>query len=304
MRFDSFQHAVALDALSLTSVLTPLLHQYRTGLDEAVLANRVEVGLRVSREGDAADDWTAVPCSGDIGFMRVATRVSVQLQKTLRCWLQLNWFANPKNFLDIERTVQIVAYLACKPFYPKAKEGYAYDLLDDWSTNSIQRSLKTDMPDVLARVSSQLRILGIHELADFYDPCHAAWFLDQIDRKGHLFYEILAREAKIIHTWVPLIGRIPSEKELLQARHATSVALNEILRRGEDLSSLGPLFEMETLAAIEAHIGKPASRKLELTGNPVKHPESAAQPVRALAKVLSFPSQRERIDPSYLDKAA
>lgn len=45
MNLDQFKHSVALDALSLTSVLTPLLHQYRTGLDQAVLANRVRVEM-------------------------------------------------------------------------------------------------------------------------------------------------------------------------------------------------------------------------------------------------------------------
>jgi len=170
MKFESFQHSVALDALSMTSVLTPLLHQYRTGLNEAVLANRMAVEMEVSHPGNVEDSWSAVPADGEAGFMKCAVCVSVQLQKSLRSWLQMHWLANPENLKDTARTAQVIAYLACKPFYPKAKNAYAYDLLDDWSNAAIDRSIRTDMPDVLGRVSSLLRILGKHELADYYDP--------------------------------------------------------------------------------------------------------------------------------------
>lgn len=154
----------------MTSVLTPLLHQYRTGLNEAVLANRMPVEMEVSHPGNVEDSWSAVPADGEAGFMKCAVCVSVQLQKSLRSWLQMHWLANPENLKDTARTAQVIAYLACKPFYPKTKNASAYNLLDDWSNAAIDRSIRTDMPDVLGRVSSLLRILGKHELADYYDP--------------------------------------------------------------------------------------------------------------------------------------
>lgn len=290
MNFDQFKHSVALDALSLTSVLTPLLHQYRTGLDEAVLANRVEVGMTVSREGDVEDVWTAVPADGEPGFMKAAVRVSVQLQKTMRAWLQLHWFSNPENFADTAKTTQLIAYLACKPYYPKAKDAYAYDLMDDWSNSSIDRSLRADISDVLGRISGQLRILGKHDLADYYDPSHASWFISEIERNAKMFYDLLARESRMVHAWVPLIGAKVSQRELEEARRETRIALNEVFRRGEDLSFLAPLFELEALAAIELYIGKPVSRRLTLTGNPEREPRAMG------AKVIAFPT-RTRILP-------
>lgn len=274
MKLDPFKHSIALDALSLTSVLTPLLHQYRTGLDQAVLANRIQVDLAVTHSGNVEDVWTAVPASSEAGFMKAAVRVSIQLQKTLRCWLQLHWLANTANLEDTAKSAQLLAYLACKPFHPRAKDAYAYDLLDDWSNAAIDRSIRSDMPDVLSSASGLLRIHGRHDLADYYNPAHTTWFVTEIEKNGRLFYDLLTRESRIVHAWVPLIGSKPSQRQLDDARNQTRVALNEIFRRTEDLSFLTPLFEIEIVAALELYIGRPVSRFLVLTGNPERNPES------------------------------
>jgi hypothetical protein len=306
MKLDQFKHSVALDALSLTSVLTPLLHQYRTGLDQAVLANRVKLEMSVGYEEDVEDSWLAVPADGEYGFMKAAVRVSVQLQKTMRCWLQMHWFADADNFADTAKTAQLGAYLACKPYYPKAKNAYSYDLLDDWSTSAIDRSIRVDLPDVLSRVSSQLRILGRHELADFYNPSHTSWFVREIDRNGRLFYELLTRESRIVRAWVPYIGAKMSERQIEEARRETRIALNGIFHRAEDLGYLQPVFEIEAVAAIEAYIGRKLGRQLRISGNPETAPQS-------MAKVIPFPTPEEldrlrrRVHPYELveaDKAA
>ncbi len=290
MKLDPFKHSIALDALSLTSVLTPLLHQYRTGLDQAVLANRIQVDLAVTHSGNVEEVWTAVPATTEAGFMKAAVRVSIQLQKTLRCWLQLHWLANTANLEDTAKSAQLLAYLACKPFYPRAKDAYAYDLLDDWSNAAIDRSIRSDMPDVLSSASGLLRIHGRHDLADYYNPAHTTWFVSEIEKNGRLFYDLLTRESRIVHAWVPLIGLKPSNRQLDTARYETRVALNEVFRRTEDLSYLSPLFEIEVVAALELYIGRPVSRSLVLTGNPERNPESnALLNGDETRKVLPFP---------------
>lgn len=290
MKLDQFKHSIALEALSLTSVLTPLLHQYRTGLDQAILANRIEVDLAVAHPGNVEDVWTAVPADGEAGFMKAAVRVSIQLQKTLRSWLQLHWLADPANLEDTAKSAQLLAYLACRPFHPRAKDAYAYDLLDDWSNAAIDRGVRAGLPDVLASASDLLRIHGRHDLADYYDPAHTSWFLDEIEKNGRLFYDLLTRESRIVHAWVPLIGSKISQRQLDQARYETRVALNEVFRRTEDLSFLAPLFEIEVVAALELYIGRPVSRSLILTGNPERNPESNAFLAGSgTRKVLPFP---------------
>jgi hypothetical protein len=295
MNLDSFKHSLALDALSLTSVLTPLLHQYRAGIDESVLANRIDLEMTVSRPGPVDDVWMAVPADGQYGFIKVATRVSVQLQRMMRCWLQMHWFANPENLADRARTTQLLAYLAAKPFYPKVKNAYGYDLLDDRSMGAMDRSIRSDMGDVLGRAANLMRILGEHELADFYNPAHASWFVEEIQRNSKLFYEILTRESRILHAWIPIIGRKPTERQLESARRETRTALNEIFRRGDDLGYLLPLFELEIVAVLEEYIGRPVSRVLTLRGNPQREPQNSAAPQPG--KVIPFPkpaSQRRR----------
>ncbi|MFN9299719.1 MAG: hypothetical protein ACK6DZ_18670, partial [Acidobacteriota bacterium] len=275
------------DALSLTSVLTPLLHQYRAGLDESLLANRIDLEMTVSRSGPVADVWMAVPADGQYGFIKVATRVSVQLQKMMRCWLQMHWFAKPENLNDRARTAQLLAYLAAKPFFPKVKNAYGYDLLDDKSISAMERSIRSDISDVLSRAANLLRILGEHDLADYYDPAHAAWFLEEIQHNSKLFYEILTRESRILHAWIPLIGRKPTERQLELARRETRPALNDILRRGDDLGYLLPLFELEIVAALEAYMLRPVGRVLTLRANPRREPQSIA--VSRSGNVIPFP---------------
>lgn len=290
MQLDQFKHSVALDALSLTSVLTPLLHQYRTGLDQAVLANQVQIDMSVDYQGNAADAWMAVPADGENGFMKVAARVSLQLQKTLRAWLQMHWFSNPENLADTARTAPLIGYLACRLYTPKTKGVYNYDLLDDWSASAIERHIRTDMSDVLARISNQLRILGRHDLADYYNPEHVTWFIGEVQRNRKQLLELLARETRIINAWVPLLGKVLASKHIEAARRETRIALNEILRRGEDLSWLAPVFEIEAVAAVETYIGRPAGRRLTLSGAPVDAPREAA-----MAKVIPFPTLEQRL---------
>lgn len=290
MQLDQFKHSVALDALSLTSVLTPLLHQYRTGLDQAVLANQVQIEMSVDYQGNAADAWMAVPADGENGFMKVAARVSLQLQKTLRAWLQMHWFSNPENLADTARTAPLIGYLACRLYTPKTKGVYNYDLLDDWSASAIERHIRTDMSDVLARISNQLRILGRHDLADYYNPEHVTWFIGEVQRNRKQLLELLARETRIINAWVPLLGKVLASKHIEAARRETRIALNEILRRGEDLSWLAPVFEIEAVAAVETYIGRPAGRRLTLSGAPVDAPREAA-----MAKVIPFPTLEQRL---------
>ena len=275
-KINRFQHSVALDALSLTSVVTPLLHHYRAGLEHTILANRMQLDLTLSYRANPSEAWCAVPADGQVGFMKPAIRVSMQIQRSLRCWLEMFWFAGADNFSDTHRAAQVLGYLACRPYFPKAKNNYAYDLLDDWSTKSIERSVRAELPESLTRASGMLRILGHHDLADFYDPAHAKWFAAEIERDGQFFFDLLGREARIIKAWVPYIGAPMNPARLAASRHETAMALSGILHRGDSLAALAPVFEIEAVAALDLYIGRPSSRSLTLTGNPERNPEAVA----------------------------
>lgn len=291
MKLDSFKHSIALDALTLTPVLTPLLHQYRMGLDSALLANRIELQIGLKYHGDASVSWEAVPADGEFGFLKAAAKTSLHLQKTMRTWLQMHWFANPDNFSDCDRTAALLAYLACKPFYAKLKNVYTYDLLDDWSAGAVDRQIRQEMPELLGSVSSLLRVLGRHELADYYNPVHAVWFVGEIQRRGKDFYELLRRESKIIHAWVPRLGKTLSERQMQEARKETRSALNEIFYRDEDLSCYAPVFEIEAVTAVDLYIGRNAGSTLTLAGNPEPVPQTAALlDATARANVIPFPA--------------
>lgn len=293
MNFNHFEHRVAVDVMSMPTVVTPLLHHYRTGLSESIFAQRMNLDLQVDFQGNAEEIWSSVPRSGQKHFISCAKVVSVQLQRMLRAWTQLLWCSNVENLRDTERTTQVIGYLASRPFYPKNKDAYGYDLLDDAAVASILRGVKINIAEPLSMVSNQLRILGEHALADFYSPEHHDWFASEIESNSKLMFEFIAREKRILHAWIPMLGLGQPEKMLDRAREETRVALSQFPRRESDWSFLVPAIEMEATAGIEIQTERPLSRQLTLTGSPERAPESQALlSTSPRNNVIEFPGSR------------
>ena len=293
MNFNRFEHKLALDAMSLASVVTPLLHHYRTGLSESVFASRMWLDLTIDCPGNADRIWSSVPARGQAHFIPVARQVSVQMQQMMRAWTHLLWCSNVENLRDTTRTTQVLAYVGSRPFYPKIRDAYSHDLLNEQSVASIRRTAKTYIADPLTLVSNQLRILGEHALADFYSPRHHSWFNKELDGHSKLLFDFIVREGRILNAWIPLLGLGRPEKAIERAREESRVALAQFPRREMDWSFLVPAIELEATAGIEAHIGRPVSRQLILSGSPERSPESQALlSTRLRNNVIEFPGMR------------
>lgn len=293
MNFNHFEHRIVVDATSMPTVVMPLLHHYRTGLSESVFAQRMHLDLRIDFQGDADEIWGSVPRSGQKHFMLGAKVVSVQLQKVMRAWTHLLWCSDVQNLRDTDRTTQVLGYLASRPFYPKNKDAYGYDLLDDACVASIRRGAKIDMAETLTMICNQLRILGEHALADFYSPNHHEWFGQELEANSKMMFEFLAREKRILHAWIPMLGLGRPEKMVERARHETRVALSQFPRRDADWTFLAPALELEATAGIEVLMERPLSRQLSLAGSPERAPESQALlSTRPRTNLIEFPGAR------------
>jgi hypothetical protein len=315
MKLSTFTHQVAIDAPALPTVLTPLLHHYRAGLQPSIFANRMTLTMDVAYEGDPNAAWALVPKDGEAFHLRAAAKLSVQLQRALRAWLQFAWCANTENLCDVTRTTAILAYGASRPYIPKTKMSYGYDLLEDTVVAGLHRSIRMDIAEQLASVQAQLRILGHHNLADYYCPFHAEWF-SQEAKKGHkLLYDILAREARIIEAWIPLMGHPLHPLRFEHAMNETRIALRQLIGREGDYSYLALALAIEATTAMDLALDREAPRRLLLSGNPEKNVPAGALPFHAApapalqfpvphdarrrgAKVIPFPSARPAESPA------
>jgi hypothetical protein len=290
MKLSTFTHQVALDAPVLPTVLTPLLHHYRAGLQPSLFANRMTLTMDVAYEGDANAAWALVPKDGEPFHLRAAAKLSVQLQRALRAWLMFSWCANSENLSDTARTTAILAYAASRPFTPKTKMSYGYDLLEDAAVAGLHRSIRMDIAEPLASVQAQLRILGHHNLADYYSPVHAEWFSQEARRGRKVLYDILAREARIVEAWIPLMGHPLQALRFENAMNETRIALRQLLGREGDYSYLAPALAIEASAAMDLASDREVPRRLLLSGNPEKNVPAGALPLYAApAPALQFP---------------
>ncbi|GAB4372551.1 MAG: hypothetical protein OHK0021_14920 [Bryobacter sp.] len=288
MKLATLNHELSLDALALGTALSPLLEQYTTSPVAQDLAPRVSVQLHLYRPGTVNAVWSAAPRDGSAGFLRAMTKLSVEIQRAFRNWLQLLWVSDLDNLRDTDRSAQVAAYLALRPFYPKSKNAYGYDLLEDGCLKSIERNVKLYISGVLEVFSTRLRLAGEHALADFYAPRHANWFVENALKSPKHLYEILAREEKLIRLWAPFLGReaseLDSEIKWESAREEVASHLRAILRRDDDWRFLAPLFEMEATAGLERHLDWPVTRRLEIFLRPLGEPHTRAN-------VIPFPTR-------------
>lgn len=320
MKLSPFFHQVSLDAPTLPTVLTPLLHHYRAGLQPSLFANRMTLSLEVHYDADPAEAWSLVPKDKEPFHLRAIAKLSVHLQRTLRAWLAFHWCANTENLCDVDKTMQILAYAASKPFTPKTKMSFGYDLLESEVVAGLHRSIRLSIADPLASVQAQLRILGHHKLADYYSPAHAEWFAGEARKNHKILYEIYARELRLIEAWVLLMGHPLERRSFEKAMNETMICLRQLIRRESDYTHLAPMLAIEATSAMDLALDREAPRRLLLTGNPERNVPAGALPLYAAypaalefpvpadtqrrgGKVIQFPSQNTEPD-QQLPKAA
>ncbi len=285
---------MALDALCLGTAVAPLLHHYRTSPEAGKLERKIAVELLLRPEPRGEEVWPRVPADGKAGFLRGMTRVSVEIQRALRCWIQLLWLGDLENLEDLERSARVAAYLALRPYHPKAKNAYAYDLLEDSHWRSIHRSVESELGFVLETIATHARLCGRHDLADYYAPRRAACLAKQVQKSPGVFGEVLVRENRLIKAWAPLVGKALDEDKLAQAREEVAPALRGIFRRDDDWRFLTPLLEIEATAGLEAHLKRPPSRRLEIRIRPQSGRDASPRNVIEFPRrgVLADPDQR------------
>ncbi|MCX6599058.1 MAG: hypothetical protein NTV70_22115 [Acidobacteria bacterium] len=235
----TFTHTTTLAPAQL-ALLEPVAARYGAALTEvsslsgAAINPASRVQVAISLKGDAPGP---LPASNHPDYLRTAARVSVALQEALRAWLPCLWFADVARFSDFDLAATVVNYAALRPFTPKTKASYVFDVLDSDTPRAVTFSLQRNLPAKLSGIEPMLRALGFEPAVQFA-PRRAERLIATFKRKPQLLYSLFVAERELVEQYLgrrdaKLIGR--RLKRLFAAK---------------DFSMLEPLLALEVARAL------------------------------------------------------
>lgn len=289
MKFLEMRHEFELDAMAFGTLVGPLLHHYKVSPRWEGVAERLQLAVLLRRDENALGDslrvWESAIADGRAGHIKTMAKISVEIQKAMRAWTSFLWCTDPANLHDRERTATWATYWALKPFIPKAKNAWTYDPLENDSAEVISRAARSSIEIQLLRLATLCRLRGEEELADYYAPARASWFVENVFRSPKALWELFDRERKLVRAWGPLLGHAPQEERFAEVRERCALAWSSVLRSDVDWRFVTPMVENEVMAALEMHQELPVRRHLELWV------ESKRSLPPQAAKVLLFPKR-------------
>ena len=244
-RMITFTHTSTLAPAQL-ALLEPVAARYGATISGAALDAGSPVQVTIRLKGDAPGP---VPASNHAGFLRTAARLSVAVQEALRAWLPYLWFADSTRFSDFESAATILNYAAMRPFTPKTKASYVFDVLDSDTPRAVTFSLERNLPAKLGVIEPMLRALGFEPAVNFA-PRRAERLIATFKRKPRLLYSLFVAERELVEQY---LGR--RDAKLIGRRDAKLIGRR--LRRlfaAKDFSILEPLLALEVARALGGNI--------------------------------------------------
>jgi hypothetical protein len=294
MKFLELRHDFELDALTFGNVVAPLLHHYRTSPKVIAMAETIQVSMHLRRDeefdGDAVRVWESATRNGKSGHIKTMSKLSLEIQRASRAWTSFLWCSDPALLQDRERTAVLATYWAMKPLFPKEKNVWTYDPLEVDAGSLMARTVRQGIEIQLERLATICRLRGEDELADYYSPKRATWFVDNVFRAPKMLWDLFERERKMIRVWGPLLGQPPAAEAFHEAREKCAGAWSDIMRGGLDWRFVTAMVENEAMAALEDFQELPVRRKLEILVEPRR--DTIAQSMIAQGgKVIFFPKR-------------
>jgi hypothetical protein len=236
-RMLTFTHTSMLAPAQL-ALLEPIAARYGAAavLPSLDAGSAAQVEVRLMAEGGGE-----LPASNHPEFLRTAARLSVAVQEGLRAWLPYVWFADVARFGDFDLAAAVVNYSALRPFTPKTKASYVFDVLDNDTPRAVTFSLQRNLPAKLGVIESMLRALGFEQAVQFA-PRRAERLIASFKRKPQLLYSLFVAERELVEQY---LGR--KDEKLIGRR----------LRRlfaAKDFTFLAPLLAVEVARALGAKI--------------------------------------------------
>ena len=109
--------------------------------------------------------WLEAPEERSPTFLLAFARVSFAIQTALRSRVPEAYFDDIRGFEDSKRAFPMLVYHASQPFRCRIRTDLTYDVLNPRTINSLLRTAKLGLPDLLARVENRLNLAGWSEEA-------------------------------------------------------------------------------------------------------------------------------------------
>ncbi|MCX6591308.1 MAG: hypothetical protein NTZ56_07265 [Acidobacteria bacterium] len=281
----TFTHTLTLAPAQL-ALLEPVAARYGAAISGAVPDAGSPVQVTINLKGDAPG---AVPASNHAEFLRTAARLSVAVQEALRAWLPYLWFADAARFGDFDLAATVVNYAALRPFTPKTKASYVFDVMDSDTPRAVTFSLERNLPAKLGVIEPMLRALGFEPAVNFA-PRRAERLIATFKRKPQLLYSLFVAERELVEQY---LGR--RDAKLIGRR----------LRRlfaAKDFSILEPLLALEVARALGGNISAEIAISAENSATPAAlsaHDNQSVSPADAapLSAVVTHLDLRRRGGP-------
>lgn len=289
MKFLELRHDFELDAMTFGLTVAPLLHHYKTSPKVAAMAETIQVSLHLRRgdeaESDAVRVWESTVRDGKAGHIKTMSKLSLEMQRAVRAWTSFLWCSDLQLLQDRDRTAVLAVYWALKPLQAKEKNVWTYDPLEVDSEGMLARTARQGIEIQLERISTLCRLRGEAELAEYYAPKRATWFVENVFRAPKLLWDLFDRERKMIRVWAPLMGHAVEAEAFVEAREKCAATWNEVMRTALDWRFVTAMVENEAMAAMEEHMELPVRRRLDVFVEPKR--DVGAQS----GKVIYFPKR-------------
>jgi hypothetical protein len=233
-----------LDAAQTRALLQPVVSRYDA---QAVPYVGGPVTLSLSIRTPLSEIWAATPREGHAEYLRLAAKVSVAIQECLRAWLPYLWFADITRFDDFDTAGTLASYAALRPFTPKNKQAYAFDVLDGDTPRAVKYWLKRWLGPYVAPMEQMLLEMG-RACSRNFAPRRAERILALYERKPHPLHSLLVIDRDLVEEFVGMRAAHAEPEALEKSR----LAIERRLRRGpfhKDVSFLMPLLEIEAARA-------------------------------------------------------
>lgn len=242
----------------------------RLGLTVAESAEAANVEIELSSPDDAADVWTALPPPASAAFLAPGARVAVAIQAAMRAWLPYVWLDRPERFEDFDQASVLLMYSACRPFTPRSKEAFVFDILDRDTPRAMHYSIARTLRGRLEGFEAALNAAGVTN-ARRYAVRRWDRMLELLPHRRHEMNSILVAERELVEGYLDLANPLKRERG--------RVRIQRVLRKlflKRDFSHLAGVFEWEALRAACRAAGRadPFEAKIFANSRPLApHPE-------------------------------
>lgn len=206
------------------------------------------VSIRVELTADfCADDvWQTLPPPSSAAFLGPAVRVSVAIQNALRTWLPYVWFSGGGKFDDFETAAILLMYSSCRPYTPRSKESYVFDIFDNDTPRAMLYSISRNLKPRVQGIEAALASLGCG-IAFRYAERRAENMLKFLTSRRHEMNSILVAERELVEGYLDFAN--PRKRDRAETRIDRQLK-KLFLKR--DFSEIAGAIEWEAVRAAAA----------------------------------------------------